>query len=88
MERTTCPARLELLAQAQQREVLRLGLEHHVEVEAGGGVAQEVLERERVDQVGVGAELREDERALDPPADLRLRCSSTRFGRRVVDLRA
>ena len=32
--------RCELLAQPQQREVLRLRLEHHVELQAGGGVAQ------------------------------------------------
>src|ERR671910_407887 len=49
----------ELLAQPQQRQVLGLGLEHDVEVQAGRGLAQEVLERDRVDHVGMRAQLGE-----------------------------
>src|SRR5215204_4032479 len=62
--------RRELFAQAQERQVLRLRLEHHVEVEPRGGLTHEVLEADRVDQVGVRAQLGQDDRALDPPPDL------------------
>src|SRR5919199_4409862 len=54
----------QLLAQPQEGEVLGLGLEHDVEVEAGGGLAEEVLEPDRVDEVGVRAQLRQHPRAL------------------------
>src|SRR4051812_42118807 len=63
------PAGGELVAQAQKREVLGLRLQHHVEVEARRRLAHEVLERDRVDEVGVGAKLRQDPGALDAPAD-------------------
>ena len=56
--------------------------------EARRGLGEEVLEADRVDHVGVGAQLGEDERALDPPADLALLALLDRgLRRRVVDLR-
>jgi hypothetical protein len=70
---TDCPvldlesAPLELVPQPEQREVLGLGLEHYVEVASAGGVTEKVLEAERVDEIGVGAELRENQAPLDTP---------------------
>src|SRR5690606_3922797 len=57
-------ARGELLAQAQEGQVLALGLEHDVELEARRRLAHEVLEADRVDEVGVGAQLGQDEPRL------------------------
>src|SRR5215212_2634815 len=78
----------ELLAQPLEREVLALGLQHDVEVQAGGGLAHELLEGDRVDHVRVGAELREHPRARDAPADLAAALLQGGLWRRVMDLRA
>jgi hypothetical protein len=81
------PARGELLAQAQERQVLGLGLEHDVHLEAGRGARDELLEADRVDEVRVARAAGEHERALHPPAHLLLALLHVRARGGVVDLR-
>src|SRR4051794_3365114 len=78
----------QLVAQALQRQVLALGLRHHVEVQAGGRLADELLEGDGVDHVRVGAQLRQYPRPLEPPADAAAPLFEGGLGRRVVDLGA
>ena len=77
----------ELAAQSQQRDILRLRLQHHVELGPAPASAQELLEGDRVDQLGVRSKLRKDERALHAPAAAAHALPGRRLRRRIVDLR-
>ena len=69
------------------REVLRLRLEHHVEVALAGHVEHEALEADRVDQVRVGPQLRQHDLSLYAAPAAELAGLSVEARRRVVDLR-
>src|SRR3954447_23755459 len=74
----------QLRTQAQQREVLALGLEHDVERPHSVDLGEELPERDRVDQIRVGAQWREHPLGHGPAADLALALLERGLGRRVV----
>src|SRR3954449_4043414 len=76
----------QLLTQAQQREVLALGLQHDIERAYSVDLGEELPERDRVDKIGVGAQLREHPLGHGPAADLAPTLLEGGLGRRVVDL--
>src|SRR3954451_12213038 len=77
----------ELVTKSQQREVLALGLEHDVELARPCRLREELAEGDRVDQIGVGAQLRQHPFADGAPADLACALLERGLRRRVVDLR-
>lgn len=57
-----------MLTEAQERQILSLGLQHHVEVATPADGTDEVLEADRVDQIGMSAQLWEHGAADGPPS--------------------
>lgn len=64
MDEPTLP---QLLAEPDERQILGLRLEHHVEVAVARDLVQEALEAGGVHEVGVRAQLGKHQTALDPP---------------------